>query len=997
MLNWLVKKIVGSKNEREIKRLRPFVERINSLERELDNLTNLRLRERSLELFERIKNDEDLKRRFVKGEITDEVVEGFALVREAAKRTLGLRHFDVQLIGGLVLHQGKIAEMKTGEGKTLVASLPSAVNGYTDKGVHVVTVNDYLARRDAQWMGPIYKFLGLEVGVINSDGKTYVVDWVDPELAERAIKEDWRVWPKGYFGEILEDAKVNVEAKRAFFTHLVEVPERRKAYECQITYGTNSEFGFDYLRDNMAVDLSQIVQVKGHHYAIVDEVDSILIDEARTPLIISGPAEVDPQIYFTADAVVRRLEKGKDFELDEKNRTAYLTEEGVRKVERILNIENLYDPKHSELVHAILQSLRAHHLFHREVHYIVRNGEVLIVDEFTGRVLPGRRWSDGLHQAIEVKEGVEVKPETQTLASITYQNYFRLYEKLAGMTGTAETESVEFKEIYGLDVVVIPTRKPVIRVDHPDLVFKTKRAKWRKVVEEVFLNYLVGRPVLVGTVSIEDNELLSKLLKDKKLLKSIYGSEEFQKRLKELKEKYGLSEEEIKKKLQRVWAFGIPHSVLNAKHHEKEAEIVAQAGRLNAITIATNMAGRGTDILLGGNPEYLAKEILKKKGFEVPEEAPEEEWKAALEEAIKITSEEKEKVKKLGGLYVIGTERHESRRIDNQLRGRAGRQGDPGESRFIISLEDHLIRLFGGERVAKLMNVLNIPEDEPLESKMVSKAIENAQKRVEAQNFQIRKRILDMDDVMNVQRNVVYKLRRQLLEGKELKETVEEFMEDVADLLTSRYAQADEPELWEIERNIPKEERERRDYLERKFFELTGERIEVPESVRSREELKEFLLSKMKELYSKKEEFFGKGLMRELEKMLSLQILDTLWRRHLHHLDRLREGIYLRGYGMRDPITEYKKEAYEMFESFLNEFKFAVLNALFHIELAPQTPEQAPVEGRPQPAPAEGGLLSQIENQPPATDREQTPTRKPRTPKPRKLKDRLKERQRRSN
>ncbi len=569
MLNWLVKKIVGSKNEREIKRLRPFVEKINSLERKLDSLTNLELRERSLELFERIKKDEDLKRRFVKGEITEEVVEGFALVREAAKRTLGLRHFDVQLIGGLVLHQGKIAEMKTGEGKTLVASLPSAVNGYTDKGVHVVTVNDYLARRDAQWMGPIYKFLGLEVGVINSDGKTFVVDWVDPELAKRAIEEDWRVWPKGYFGETLEDAKVNVEAKRAFFTHLVEVPERRRAYECQITYGTNSEFGFDYLRDNMAVDLSQIVQVKGHHYAIVDEVDSILIDEARTPLIISGPAEVDPQIYFTADAVVRQLEKGKDFELDEKNRTAYLTEEGVRKIERILNIENLYEPKHSELVHAILQSLRAHHLFHKEVHYIVRNGEVLIVDEFTGRVLPGRRWSDGLHQAIEVKEGVEVKPETQTLASITYQNYFRLYEKLAGMTGTAETESVEFKEIYGLDVVVIPTRKPVIRVDHPDLVFKTKRAKWRKVVEEVFLNYLVGRPVLVGTVSIEDNELLSKLLKDKKLLKSIYGSEEFQKRLKELKEKHDLSEEEIKKKLQRVWAFGIPHSVLNAKHHEK--------------------------------------------------------------------------------------------------------------------------------------------------------------------------------------------------------------------------------------------------------------------------------------------------------------------------------------------------------------------------------------------------------------------------------------------
>ncbi|NPB05050.1 MAG: preprotein translocase subunit SecA [Aquificae bacterium] len=975
MLNWLVKKIVGSKNERELRKLRPFVEKINALEKELDPLPNSALREKSLELFEKIRNDEDLKRSFTEGKITDEVVLGFALVREAAKRTLGLRHFDVQLIGGLVLHQGKIAEMKTGEGKTLVASLPAAVNGYTDKGVHVVTVNDYLARRDAQWMGPIYRFLGLEVGVINSDQKTYLVDWVDAELAQRAIENDWRVWPKGYFGETLEDAQVNVEAKRAFFTRLVEVPERRKAYEAQITYGTNSEFGFDYLRDNMAVDLSQIVQVKNHYYAIVDEVDSILIDEARTPLIISGQADVDPQIYFTADAVVRRLEKGKDFELDEKNRTAYLTEEGVRKIEKMLNIPNLYDPRHTELVHAILQALRAHHLFHKEVHYIVRDDEVLIVDEFTGRILPGRRWSDGLHQAIEVKEKVPVKPETQTLASITYQNYFRLYEKLAGMTGTAETESVEFKEIYGLDVVVVPTRKPVIRVDHPDLVFKTKRAKWKKVVEEVFLNYLVGRPVLVGTVSIEDNELLSSLLKDKKLLKSIYNSESFQKRLDELKKKYDLSEEELKKKLKRIWAFGIPHNVLNAKHHEREAEIVAQAGRLNAVTIATNMAGRGTDILLGGNPEYLAKEILKKRGFEKPEEAPEEEWKRALEEAMRITAEEKEKVKRLGGLLVIGTERHEARRIDNQLRGRAGRQGDPGESRFIISLEDHLIRLFGGERVAKLMAMLNIPEDEPLESKMVSKAIENAQKRVEAQNFQIRKRILDMDDVMNVQRSVVYKLRRQILEGKDLEKLVHQFMEDLADLFVRRYAQADEPELWEVARNLPEEERERRDHLERKFYELTGKWIEVPESVRSREELKEFLLSKMREFYSEKEEFFGKGLMRELEKMFLLQILDALWRKHLHQLDRVREGIYLRGYGMRDPVTEFKKEAYEMFENFLNEFKFAALGSLFKVEVPAQTEGGVSLKAG-EAKPAEGGQTE----------------RKPRTPKPRKLKDRLKER-----
>jgi preprotein translocase subunit SecA len=969
MIGWLVKKIVGSKNEREIKRLRPLVEKINQLEQELDSLSNKELREEALKLFDKIRNDEELKRRITKGELVEELPLGFSIIREAAKRTLGMRHFDVQLIGGMVLHQGKIAEMKTGEGKTLVASLPAAFNAFTDKGVHVVTVNDYLARRDAQWMGPIYKFLGLDVGVINSDNKTYLVDWVSPELVEKAIEEDWRVWPKGYFGETLEDAKVNVEAKKAFFTQLIEVQERRKAYEAQITYGTNSEFGFDYLRDNMAIELSQIVQVKGHHYAIVDEVDSILIDEARTPLIISGPADIDPSIYYTADQVVRQLTKEKDFKLDEKNRTAYLTEEGVRKIEKILGLDNLYDPKNTELVHTILQALRAHHLFHKEVHYIVRNGEVLIVDEFTGRILPGRRWSDGLHQAIEVKEGVEVKPETQTYASITYQNYFRLYEKLAGMTGTAETESVEFKQIYNLDVVVIPTRKPVVRQDLPDMVFKTKREKWRKVVEEVLLNYLIGRPVLVGTVSIEDNELLSSLLKNKKLIKEIYNSEEFQNRLKEAIEKHSLDEEEIKKKLRRVFQFGVPHNVLNAKHHEREAEIVAQAGRLNAVTIATNMAGRGTDILLGGNPEYLAKEILKKKGYEQPEEAPEEEWKAALEEAIKITSEEKEKVKALGGLYVIGTERHESRRIDNQLRGRAGRQGDPGQTRFIVSLEDNLIRLFGGERVAKLMDILKIPENEPIESKMVSKAIENAQKRVEAQYFQIRKRVLDMDDVMNIQRNVVYKLRRQLLEGKELRETIKEFMEDVADMFINLYAQADEPELWEKEK------------LVKHFEELTGKRIEIPESVRDKEELKKFLVQQMENLYGEKEEFFGKGLMRELEKMITLQILDALWRRHLHQLDRLREGIYLRGYGMRDPVTEYKKEAYHMFESFLNEFKYATLQSLFRVEFA--TEETQEVQEEVQSSPTSLG----IEN----NSKQAEGVKKPRAPRPRKLKDRLKE------
>jgi preprotein translocase subunit SecA len=1000
MINWLLKKIVGSKNQREINKLKPWVEKINSLEEELNRLSNQELRNKALDLFEKIKNNEELKDRITRGELIEEIVLAFALVREVAKRTLGLRHFDVQLIGGLVLHQGKIAEMKTGEGKTLVATLPAVFNGFTDRGVHIVTVNDYLARRDAQWMGPIYKFLGLEVGIINSDGKTYIVDWVDPELAEKAIKEDWRVWPKDYMEEILPEKKINVDAKRAFFTKLVEVPERRKAYECQITYGTNSEFGFDYLRDNMAMELSQIVQVKGHHYAIVDEVDSILIDEARTPLIISGPADIDPSIYYIADHVVRQLEKDKHFKLDEKQRIAYLTEEGIKKVEEILGIKNLYEPAHVELVHAILQSLRAHHLFHKNVHYIVRNGEVLIVDEFTGRVLPGRRWSDGLHQAIEVKEGVEVKPETQTFASITYQNYFRLYKKLAGMTGTAETESVEFKEIYGLDVVVIPTRKPVIRVDHPDLVFKTKRAKWKKVVEEIFLNYLIGRPVLVGTTSIEDNEHLSKLLKDSKLLKKIYNSEEFQKRLKELIKKHNLSEEEIKNKLRKIFQFGIPHNVLNAKHHEREAEIVAQAGRLNAITIATNMAGRGTDILLGGNPEYLAREKLKKKGIN-PQEATEEEWKKTLKEAIEETQKEKEKVKSLGGLYVIGTQRHESRRIDNQLRGRSGRQGDPGESRFIISLEDDLIRLFGGERVAKLMELLKIPEDEPIESKMVSKAIENAQKRVEAQNFQIRKRILEMDDVMNIQRNVVYGLRRQFLEGKNIKETLEKFINYVVERLINSFALADDSDLWEKES------------LEKQLKELTGKEIKIPEEIKDKEQLKEFLREKLLQLLSEKEKHLKENPMfkevenplEELGKVFLLQILDTMWRRHLHHLDRLREGIYLRGYGMRDPITEFKKEAYEMFENFLNEFYFAVLHAIYHLEIPTpgmeeslpsvefQNVEVPPLEISPPINLSNTTKVSENSISQPSEESASSP-QKPRVPKPRKLKDRLNKRNR---
>jgi preprotein translocase subunit SecA len=881
MIDWLLKKIVGTKNEREVKRLRKFVEKINQKEKELDGLTNRELVSLSRELFYKVSQNEELKDQITKGRITEEVLLAFALVREAGKRTIGLRFFDVQLLGGLVLHEGKIAEMKTGEGKTLVATSSAYANALTDRGVHVVTVNDYLARRDAQWMGPIYKFLGLEVGVINSDYSSYRVEWVDEELAQRAIEEDWRVWPKGYFEEILPSEMVNVSAKKAFFTKL-EPCDRRSAYQAHITYGTNNEFGFDYLRDNMAFSLEEIVQVKGHHYAIVDEVDSILIDEARVPLIISGPSQMDTSIYYKADQAVRQLQRDEDYVVDEKNRTVQLKEEGIRKLEEFLGIENLYDLKHIDLLHAINQAIRAHELFKRDVHYIVRDGEVLIVDEFTGRILPGRRWSDGLHQAIEVKEGVPVQQENQTLASITFQNYFRLYQKLAGMTGTAETEALEFKEIYGLDVIVVPTHKPMRRKDLPDMVFKTKNEKWDSVVKLIEEEHKKGRPILVGTISIEDSEHLSKLLEKKK----------------------------------------IPHNVLNAKHHEKEAEIIAQAGRLGAVTISTNMAGRGTDILLGGNPEYLAKEILRKKG-KTPENATQEEWKQALEEAYRITEEEKKKVIELGGLLVIGTERHESRRIDNQLRGRAGRQGDPGESRFILSLEDDLLRLFGGDRVKKMMEFLKIPEGEPIESRMVTKAIQNAQKRIEAQNFQIRKRLLEYDNVANIQRQAIYSMRRDLLEGKDLEEYLKEWTEDILNQKVAELLPEEEPELWNL--------KPLQDYMR----ELTGRDIEIPK-VRDKEELLEVLVSEVLKLLEEKKGQWGETLFKEILKTIALSNLDHLWREHLHILDRLREGIYLRGYAARDPLIEYKKEAFLLFENMLFTLKERVLQDLIKVQIASQ-------------------------------------------------------------
>jgi len=881
MIEWLLKQIIGTKNEREVKRLRKFVQKINQKEKELDELSNKDIVALSRDLFQKISQDESLKDEISKGRLTEEVILAFALVREVGKRTIGLRFFDVQLIGGLVLHEGKIAEMKTGEGKTLVATSAAYVNALTDRGVHVVTVNDYLARRDAQWMGPIYKFLGLEVGVINSDYSSYRVEWVDEELFQKTIEEDLRVWPKGYFDEILPSEKINVEAKKAFFTKLVPC-DRKSAYQAHITYGTNNEFGFDYLRDNMSFSLDDIVQVKGHHYAIIDEVDSILIDEARVPLIISGPSQMDTSIYYKADQAVRRLKAGEDFIVDEKNRTVQLKEEGIKKLEEFLGIENLYDLKHIDLLHAIHQSIKAHELFKRDVHYIVKDGEVLIVDEFTGRVLPGRRWSDGLHQAIEVKEDVPIQQENQTLASITFQNYFRLYQKLAGMTGTAETEALEFKEIYGLDVIVVPTHKPMRRKDLPDMVFKTRKEKWGEVVAQIEKEHSRGRPILVGTISIEDSEHLSKLLKEK----------------------------------------GIPHNVLNAKHHEREAEIIAQAGRVKAVTISTNMAGRGTDILLGGNPEYLAKEILRKKG-KTPEEATQDEWKSALQEAYRITEEEKKKVIELGGLLVIGTERHESRRIDNQLRGRAGRQGDPGESRFILSLEDDLLRLFGGDRVKKMMEFLKIPEGEPIESRIVTKAIQNAQKRIEAQNFQIRKRLLEYDNVVNVQRQTVYGLRRDLLEGKDLEGYLEEFVKDVLNQKIAQLMPEEDPELWEIK---PLE-----DYLK----ELTGRDLAIPK-VRDKEELVEKLSSEILGILEEKKKLWGESLFKEIFKMIALSNLDHLWREHLHTLDRLREGIYLRGYAARDPLIEYKKEAFGLFEAMLYNLKEKVVEDTIRVQVASQ-------------------------------------------------------------
>ncbi len=820
MLSLLLRKIVGSKNERELKRLRPIVQRINELEPKIQVLSDDQLRAKTGEFKERLE----------RGESLDEILpEAFAVVREASKRTLGERHYDVQLIGGIVLHEGKIAEMATGEGKTLVATLPAYLNALTGKGVHIVTVNDYLAKRDREWMGVIYRFLGLSVGVI---------------------------------------------------VHGLDDRERKEAYLCDITYGTNNEFGFDYLRDNMKFSIEDYVQ-RELHYAIVDEVDSILIDEARTPLIISGPAEESTDKYYKINRIIPFLKPGQDYQVEEKSHTAFLTEEGVAHVERLLHVENLYDPRNIEILHHVNQALRAHTLFKRDVDYVVKDGQVIIVDEFTGRLMPGRRWSDGLHQAIEAKENVRIENENQTLATITFQNYFRMYKKLAGMTGTADTEATEFRKIYNLDVVVIPTNMPLIRTNYPDVIYKTEKEKFRAVVKEIEELHQKGRPVLVGTISIEKSERLSQMLKKR----------------------------------------GIPHNVLNAKHHEREAEIIAQAGRVGAVTISTNMAGRGTDILLGGNPKFLARSLAE-------DPANEDSIKKAYEKALQIVQKEKEKVVVLGGLHVIGTERHEARRIDNQLRGRAGRQGDPGSSRFYLSLEDDLLRIFGSERISHIMDRLGIEEDQPIEHRLVTKAIENAQRRVEAHNFEIRKHLLEYDNVMNKQREVIYAQRREVLSGENLRDSVLEMVEEQIESFVDLYT--DEkglPEDWDWKG------------LQDAIYQQFSFRWNPPplnEDGLNRSRLKEMLTEEAKKIYERKEKEFGEPLIRYLEKVLMLQSIDHHWKDHLLAIDQLKEGIGLRGYGQKDPLIEYQKEAYQMFLDMLERIKRDTVQKLFAIQIAKQ-------------------------------------------------------------
>jgi preprotein translocase subunit SecA len=811
MVQILLKKIFGTKNEREIKRLWPIVESVNSLEPSVSVLTDDQLKSKTNEFRERLRAKETLD---------DILPEAFAVVREVSKRVLEMRHFDVQILGGVVLHEGKISEMKTGEGKTLVATLPVYLNAIEGKGVHVVTVNDYLAQRDANWMGPLYNFLGLSVGVI---------------------------------------------------VHGLDDEQRQQNYGRDVTYGTNNEFGFDYLRDNMKYDISDYVQ-RSLNYSIVDEVDSILIDEARTPLIISGPSEDSTDKYYKINRIVPKLQKEADFTIDEKARNVILTEDGNIKAEKLIGAGNLYDPDNIQLVHHLLQALRAHHLFKKDVDYVVKDGSVTIVDEFTGRLMPGRRWSDGQHQAIEAKEDVKIESENQTLASITFQNYFRMYDKLAGMTGTADTEAEEFAKIYNLDVIIIPTHMSMIRNDNPDVIYKTENGKFNALVKEIENLHKKGQPALVGTISIENSEIISKMLKNK----------------------------------------GINHSVLNAKHHDKEAEIIAQAGKNGAVTIATNMAGRGTDIVLGGNPEGIAREMIKN------EEPTEEELKQAFDEAREICTSNREKVLENGGLFIMGTERHESRRIDNQLRGRSGRQGDPGASRFYLSLEDDLMRIFGSDRISGLMDRLGMEEDMPIENKMISKAVENAQKKVEGHNFDIRKHLIEYDDVMNNQRTEIYSFRREILKGEDLKERIKQMIEETIDELLFIYCPEDKhSEEWDIKGLTD---------ATYGIFSLTIKQVPSDQPIR------DFILSEINSLYEQRESEIGSDVMRYLEKMILLQIVDSQWKDHLLGMDHLKEGIGLRGYGQRDPLVEYKKEAFDVFSEMTDRIATETLSRLFKVQ-----------------------------------------------------------------
>lgn len=830
MVTQILTKMFGTKHDREMKKIQPTVDRINALEPSIAALTDEQLKAKTPEFQERLK----------KGETVDDILpEAFAVCREASKRVLGMRHYDVQMIGGIVLNRGNIAEMRTGEGKTLVATLPVYLNALTGRGVHVVTVNDYLARRDAEWMGRLYGWLGLTTGII---------------------------------------------------VHGLNDQQRKEMYAADITYCTNNELGFDYLRDNMKFDLADYVQ-RGHYFAIVDECDSILVDEARTPLIISGPAESSTEKYHAVNSIIPFLKRDLHFTMEEKSKTASLTDEGNSKVEELLGLSNLYDPQNIELLHHVYQGLKAHYLYRRDVEYMIKDGEVVIVDEFTGRLMPGRRWSDGLHQAIEAKEGVEVKSENQTLATITFQNYFRMYDKLSGMTGTADTEAVEFKKIYNLDVNVIPTNRPIQRLDQEDVVYKSELAKFKAITADLKTRIAKGQPILVGTESIEKSEALSGFLRKE----------------------------------------GIKHEVLNAKHHEREAEIVAQAGRKGAVTIATNMAGRGTDIMLGGNAEMLAKAAVGN------DNSP--EFEEALAKLKPQVEKERAEVRALGGLYIVGTERHESRRIDNQLRGRAGRQGDPGESRFYLSLEDKLMRIFNGERIQKIMEMLNIPEDEPITAKMVTNAIEGAQRKVEGHNFDIRKNLMEYDSVMNQQRNAIYGMRRKVLEGQEIERTTLDWLGDVVSSLLDTYAPENaKKEDWNLEG------------LNNSLAQTFGFKVDFANMPVNSETVTNSVRSGVKSIFDRQKGSMG-PFFEQVQKMILLQSIDHHWKNHLAIIDRLKEGIGLRGYAQKDPLVEYKKEAFKAFESLNNTIRMDAIEKIMRVQLVAQQSEEEVMESlRPEEA-----------------------------------------------